>query len=62
MDFSDHLNYWTHDIPAVMIIDTAFFRNQNYHTKKDTVDTLNLNLNKMKDVVDGVVLTILSLD
>lgn len=60
MDFSDHLNYWTHDIPVVMIIGTAFFRNQNYHTKKDTVETLNLN--KMKDVVDGVVLTILSLD
>lgn len=59
IDFSDHLNYWNHDIPAVMITDTAFFRNKNYHTKKDTVETLNLN--KMKDVVDGVVLTILNL-
>lgn len=24
IDFSDHLNYWQHDIPAVMITDTAF--------------------------------------
>ncbi len=60
VDFSDHLNYWNHDIPAVMITDTAFFRNKNYHTQKDTVETLNLN--KMKDVVDGVAMTILSLN
>lgn len=24
IDFSDHLNYWQHDIPAIMITDTAF--------------------------------------
>lgn len=59
VDFSDHLNYWNHDIPAIMITDTAFFRNKNYHTKQDTVETLNLN--KMKDVIDGIVMTILNL-
>ncbi|NHB58403.1 M20/M25/M40 family metallo-hydrolase [Acinetobacter sp. 194] len=59
VDFSDHLNYWNHGIPATMITDTAFFRNKNYHTHGDTIDTLNID--KMKDVVDGVVLSILSM-
>lgn len=60
VDFSDHLNYWNADIPAIMITDTAFFRNKNYHTSKDKLATLNLK--KMKHVVDGVVLAILNLN
>lgn len=59
VDFSDHLNYWELGIPAVMITDTAFFRNKNYHTQGDKVSTLNLQ--KMAYVVDGVVTTILNL-
>ncbi|MBP6114006.1 MAG: M20/M25/M40 family metallo-hydrolase [Acinetobacter sp.] len=59
VDFSDHLNYWNAGIPAVMITDTAFFRNKNYHTVNDKVETLNLQ--KMKHVIDGVVLTILNI-
>ena len=59
VDFSDHLNYWNADIPAIMITDTAFFRNKNYHTPNDKVETLNLQ--KMKHVIDGVVLTILNI-
>ena len=59
VDFSDHLNYWNAGIPAVMITDTAFFRNKNYHTPNDKVETLNLL--KMKHVIDGVVLTILNI-
>ncbi|MBU1219660.1 M28 family peptidase [Myxococcota bacterium] len=43
VDFSDHLNYWKHGYKAVMITDTAFFRNKNYHTAKDTPDTLDYN-------------------
>ena len=42
VDFSDHLNYWKFGFEAVMITNTAFYRNENYHTKKDTVDTLDL--------------------
>lgn len=57
VDFSDHLNYWNLDIPAIMITDTAFFRNKHYHTAEDTIEKLNLN--KMADVVNGVVYTIL---
>jgi hypothetical protein len=28
IDFSDHINYWTHGIKAVMITHTAFYRNR----------------------------------
>jgi len=57
VDFSDHLNYWRFDIPAIMITDTAFFRNKHYHTQDDTVEKLNLN--KMAEVINGVVYTVL---
>ncbi len=52
IDFSDHLNYWQHDIPAVMITDTAFYRNKQYHLPGDIADRLNYQ--KMAQVVDGV--------
>jgi Zn-dependent M28 family amino/carboxypeptidase len=39
---SDHSPFWEHGIPAVMITDTAFFRNPNYHQASDTLDTLDL--------------------
>lgn len=51
-DFSDHLNYWSEGFMAVMITDTAFFRNPNYHQATDTPDTLDYA--KMDAVVDGV--------
>ncbi|TCM69863.1 peptidase M28-like protein [Acinetobacter calcoaceticus] len=57
VDFSDHLNYWKHDIAAIMITDTAFFRNQNYHTPGDTLATLDVN--KMAQVVNGLVHSLL---
>ena len=41
IDFSDHMNYWNNDYPAVMITDTSFYRNPNYHTPHDTADTLD---------------------
>lgn len=57
VDFSDHLNYWNFEIPAIMITDTAFFRNKHYHTKGDTVEKLNLN--KMAEVVNGLAYVLL---
>ncbi|MDQ2695285.1 MAG: M28 family peptidase, partial [Pseudomonadota bacterium] len=36
VDFSDQLNYWEAGYPAVMITDTAFYRNPHYHTAQDT--------------------------
>jgi Peptidase family M28 len=41
VDFSDHANYWRFDMPAVMVTDTAFLRNPNYHEPGDTPDTLD---------------------
>jgi Zn-dependent M28 family amino/carboxypeptidase len=41
VDFSDHRNYWKFGIPAVMVTDTAFLRNPNYHGSGDTADTLD---------------------
>lgn len=49
---SDHRSYWDLDMPAVMITDTAFYRNGNYHQKSDTADTLDYE--KMAAVVEQV--------
>lgn len=42
VDYSDHLNYWKFHYDAVMITNTAFFRNKNYHTENDKLETLDL--------------------
>jgi len=47
---SDHLNYWKINIPAIMITDTAHFRNPNYHSDNDVLETLNLE--KMKHTIE----------
>jgi len=41
VDFSDHRNYWPHEIPSLMVTDTAFYRNKAYHSAKDTPDRLD---------------------
>ncbi|MDP6491526.1 MAG: peptidase M28, partial [Kiritimatiellia bacterium] len=41
IDFSDHLNYWPHGFKAIMITDTAFYRNRAYHTPADRADSLD---------------------
>jgi hypothetical protein len=41
IDFSDHWSFWKMDYPAVMITDTSFYRNTNYHKKTDTYETLD---------------------
>lgn len=53
IDFSDHRSYWSEGFEALMITDTAFYRNHNYHEKTDTIDSLDFN--RMADVVNGVV-------
>lgn len=52
VDFSDHLNYWAEGYPALMITDTSFYRNPNYHEAGDTYDTLDYA--RMAQVVQGV--------
>ncbi|MDQ7055554.1 MAG: M28 family peptidase [Persephonella sp.] len=52
VDFSDHRNFWHFGYNAVMITDTAFYRNPYYHTRGDTIATLNFE--KMYQVVKGI--------
>ncbi len=39
---SDHAAFWHHGYPAVMLTDTANFRNPHYHRPTDTLETLDL--------------------
>lgn len=59
IDFSDHMNFWHHGFPALMITDTAFYRNLAYHSEEDTWDSLDYP--KMADVVNGVYQAVISL-
>ena len=52
VDFSDQLNYWHAGYSAVMITDTAFYRNRNYHTADDTEEKLDYK--RMAMVIEGV--------
>jgi len=38
---SDHASFWDEGYRAVMITDTAFDRNPNYHRSSDTMETLD---------------------
>ena len=52
VDLSDHRCYWQFDYPAIMVTDTAFMRNPNYHQPTDTIETLDFE--KMGQVVSGL--------
>ena len=53
---SDHASFWEAEIPAVMVTDTANFRNPNYHTAGDTADTLDYGfLHKVTQVLVATV-------
>ena len=41
--FSDHSPFWDHGYPALMLTDTAMFRNPYYHTENDKADTLDFS-------------------
>jgi hypothetical protein len=51
IDLSDHRNYWNEGYKAVMITNTAFYRNSNYHEDSDTFETLDFE--KMAEVIKG---------
>ncbi len=53
---SDHSAFWDADWPAVMITDTAFFRNPHYHRASDRLETLDFDF--MARVVGGLVAAI----
>ncbi len=51
--WSDHWSFWQEGYPAIMVTDTAPFRNKNYHEPTDTPDTLDYE--RMARVVHGLV-------
>lgn len=59
IDFSDHLNYWKFGFSALMITDTSFYRNDNYHEQSDTMESLDIN--SMAKVINGLFNTLSSL-
>ena len=54
--FSDHSPFWDCGYPAIMLTDTAMFRNPYYHTEHDSADKLDFNfmLNVTKAVVSFI--------
>lgn len=56
---SDHAAFWHYGYPAVMLTDTADFRNPHYHRSTDTLDTLNLEF--MEKVAQAVTASALAL-
>ena len=50
--WSDHWSYSQEGFPAVMVTDTAPFRNPNYHRASDTPDTLDYE--SLTRVVSGL--------
>ncbi|MEX2352795.1 MAG: M20/M25/M40 family metallo-hydrolase [Gammaproteobacteria bacterium] len=49
---SDHSSFWYYDFPAIMVTDTAYLRNPNYHRSGDKYDTLDYE--SMARVVSGL--------
>jgi len=56
---SDHSTFWDQGFPALMVTDTAFLRNPNYHLVSDTMETLNFEF--VKKVAIGVYFSVVEL-
>jgi len=55
--FSDHASFWNQGYPALMLTDTAMFRNPYYHTPHDRFETLDFSfIENVAKAVMGVVL------
>jgi Zn-dependent M28 family amino/carboxypeptidase len=52
IDLSDHRCYWAEGFAAIMVTDTSFFRNRQYHLMGDTWDKLDYA--RMAQVVQGM--------
>lgn len=59
IDLSDHASFWKEGIPALLVTDTAFYRNARYHGPEDTPDRLDYV--RMARVVSGVHRAVLAL-
>lgn len=56
---SDHSSFWDQGFPALMVTDTSFLRNPNYHLPSDRMETLNFEF--MKKVAIGIYYSIVEL-
>ena len=56
---SDNQSFWKAGIPAIMITDTANFRNPNYHQPTDTPETLDYN--RLAEIVGGTAVALAQL-
>jgi hypothetical protein len=52
VDFSDHRSFWKLGYNAIMVTDTAFYRNPYYHGIGDVPETLDYD--RMTEVVVGL--------
>lgn len=52
VDFSDHRSFWRFGYKALMVTDTSFYRNFNYHGISDREETLDYE--RMAEVVLGL--------
>jgi hypothetical protein len=50
--WSDHLSFWREGYRAMMLTDTAFFRNPHYHAPTDTPEKLDYP--RMAAVTEGL--------
>ncbi|MBH0198904.1 MAG: M28 family peptidase [Nitrospira sp.] len=60
VDWSDHGSFWNEGYPAVMLTDTALFRNPHYHRPTDLPDTLDYRA--MSELVRGLAAALVMLD
>lgn len=56
---SDHAPFWDANIPALMLTDGANFRNPNYHTPGDSLETLDFSF--LTNVVKATIATVAEL-
>lgn len=58
--WSDHLSFWRHGYPGVMVTDTAFYRYPWYHSPEDTAEKLDYD--RLAAVILGLHGALLQLD
>ncbi len=56
---SDHSTFWDQGLPALLVTDTSFMRNPNYHLPSDKIETLNFEF--MQKVATGVFYSVVEL-
>ena len=56
---SDHASFWDAGYPAVMLTDTANFRNPHYHQPTDRIETLDFDF--MAKITDAVMVAVMEL-